>query len=544
MERETVDYDVVIVGAGPAGLAAACRLKQLSPEASVCVLEKGASVGAHSLSGAVFDPRALAELFPDWRQRGAPLHTRVSEDRCLYLTGPQRALTLPAFCIPHTMKNDGNYLISLGELCQWLAGQAEALGVEIYPATAATAIVFTADNRVNGVITGDFGRDQRGQPKPGVFTPGMALRARFTLFAEGCRGHLGKQLLQHFGLDRHADPQHYAIGLKELWQVQPQHHHPGLVVHATGWPLDKDNPGGAFLYHLDRQRVAVGLIVDLCYRNPYLSPFDELQRLKCHPAFRPCFSGATRLGFGARALSKGGLFSLPEMFFPGGALIGCELGTLNFSRIKGNHTAMKSGMLAAEAVAGVLCSDSASLAAYPQRFRNSWLWQELWQSRNFGGALHRYGPWFGSLFNTLEQNVFRARWPLALHDRQPDHQRLHKAGTQRPISYPKPDGQLTFDRLSSLDLANVSHAEDQPVHLRLDDVTIATGSNLTDYAEPAQRYCPAAVYELLSDEQGQQRLQINAQNCLHCKTCDIKDPAQNIHWQPPEGGGGPNYGDM
>jgi electron-transferring-flavoprotein dehydrogenase len=547
-DRETMEYDVVIVGAGPAGLAAACRLKQTAAESGqgieVCIIEKGSEVGAHILSGAVFEPRALEELFPDWRERGAPLHTPVSRDEIYLFRNERAAIRWPNALAPKSMHNRGNYIISLGNLCRWLGEQAEELGVDIFPGFAAQDAIIE-NGVVRGVVTGDHGVDREGKPKEGVYTPGIELRARYTLFAEGCRGHIGKRLLQRFRLDEGADPQHYAIGLKELWEVEPSRHAPGRVVHGIGWPLDDANPGGSFMYHFGDNRVAVGLIVDLSYSNPFLSPFDEFQRFKHHPLIASCLEGGRRLEYGARAITKGGYNSLPKMVFPGGALIGCELGTLNFAKIKGNHTAMKSGMLAGEAVAARLAAGAQGgdvPEEYPEKFRSSWLNEELIRSRNFGPAIHRFGALIGGAFNYLDQNLFGGRLPLTLHDTRPDHECLRPAAESARIDYPKPDGRLSFDKSSSVFLSNTNHVEDQPVHLKLKDPGVPLEKNLPLYDEPAQRYCPAGVYEIVAAD-GKQ-FQINAQNCVHCKTCDIKDPSQNIVWIAPEGSGGPNYSNM
>ncbi len=551
VERDVMEYDVLIVGAGPAGLSAACRLKQLAAQAGreigVCVVEKGSEVGAHSLSGAVFEPRALDELLPDWKAKGAPLNTPVTGDDIYFFLSGKKAFRMPNVFVPKTMHNEGNYVISLGKLVRWLGQQAEALGVEIYPGFAAQEVIIDQQNVVRGVTIGDMGVGRDGQPKDG-YAPGIELRAKYTLFAEGCRGHLGKRLMAHYRLDQDSDPQHYAIGLKELWEIDPAKFKPGLVVHGAGWPLEllgTGSLGGSFLYHLEDNKVSVGLIVDLSYRNPHLSPFDEFQRFKQHPVIAQYLEGGKRLAYGARAITKGGFNSLPKLVFPGGALIGCDAGTLNFAKIKGNHTAMKSGMLAAEAVAEALAAgrDGDELAAYPQKFRDSWLYDELYRSRNFGVFLHKFGSLIGGALNYIEQNWFGGRLPFTLHDRIPDHTTLKLASESRQIEYPKPDGRLSFDKLSSVFLSSTNHEEDQPVHLRLADESIPIAKNLPLYDEPAQRYCPAGVYEVIRKD-GEARFQINAQNCVHCKTCDIKDPAQNITWVAPEGNGGPNYAAM
>ena len=551
MEREYMEFDVVIVGAGPAGLSAACRIKQKAAEAgkevSVCVVEKGSEVGAHILSGAVFEPRALNELFPDWKELGAPLNTAVKRDDIYLLNDAQRARKIPDAFVPKTMHNEGNYIISLGNLCRWLAQQAENLGVEVYPGFAAQEALIDEQGVVRGILTGDMGVDREGHPKEGMYTPGMELRGKYTLFAEGCRGHIGKQLIKRFNLDADVDPQHYAIGLKEIWDIDPARHEQGLVVHTAGWPLDDANPGGSFLYHLENNQVVVGLIVDLSYSNPFLSPFDEFQRYKHHPVIKQYLEGGKRVSYGARAIAKGGFNSLPKMVFPGGALIGCDLGTLNFAKIKGSHTAMKSGMLAADAAVDRLLADSEGgdvLSAYPESFKASWVYDELFRSRNFGAAIHKWGAVKGGAFNFIDQNLFGGKIPFTLRDKTPDYACLKLAADSTRIEYPKPDGKLSFDKLSSVFLSGTNHEEEQPCHLKLLDPSIPIAKNLPLYDEPAQRYCPAGVYEVIIKEDGEKRFQINAQNCVHCKTCDIKDPAQNITWVAPEGSGGPTYPNM
>lgn len=550
VERDVMEYDVVIVGAGPAGLAAACRLKQKAAEAggeiSVCVVEKGSEVGAHILSGAVFEPRALNELFPNWKELGAPLETPVKRDDIYLFTSESASVKLPGLFVPKTMHNEGNYIISLGKLVRWLATQAEGLGVDIIPEFAAQDVIIE-DGIVRGITIGDKGVDRHGN-QTADFAPGPELRAKYTFFAEGCRGHIGKRLLKDFALDKDADPQHYGIGLKELWKIDPAKHQPGLVVHGAGWPLGlgKEATGGSFLYHLEDNLIAVGLIVDLSYSNPYLSPFDEFQRFKQHPQIKQHLEGGERLSYGARAIAKGGYNSLPKMAFPGGALVGCDLGTMNFSKIKGSHTAMKCGMLAAEAAAKVLLAGAEGgdeLTGYPAEFKASWLHEELYCSRNFGPALHKFGILFGGAFNWVDQNLFGGKIPLTLHDTTPDYQTLKPAAQSTRIEYPRPDGKLTFDKLSSVFLSSTNHEEEQPVHLKLADPSIPIAKNLPMYDEPAQRYCPAGVYEVIGEGDAK-RFQINAQNCVHCKTCDIKDPAQNITWIAPEGSGGPNYAAM
>ncbi|WP_334078952.1 electron transfer flavoprotein-ubiquinone oxidoreductase [Microbulbifer sp. M83] len=540
-----MEYDVVIVGAGPAGLAAACRIRQLNEDISVCVVEKGSEVGAHILSGAVFEPTALNELFPDWKERGAPLNTPVKGDDIYVMGGAEKATKVPNLFVPSTMHNEGNYIISLGNLCRWLAEQAENLGVEIFPGFAAAEVLYNEDGSVKGIATGDMGVGAKGEHKD-AYMPGMELHAKYTLFAEGCRGHLGKQLISKFKLDEGKDPQHYGIGIKEIWKVADDKHQEGLVVHTAGWPLDESGShGGGFLYHLEDNQVVVGLITDLAYSNPHVSPFDEFQRYKHHPVIKQYLEGGQRVAYGARAITKGGLQSQPKMTFPGGLMIGDNAGTLNFAKIKGNHTAMKSGMIAAEVVAEALAADRASdeLTGYSDKYRNSWAWKELHKQRNFGPAQHKFGNILGSAYAFLDINIFQGKLPWTLRDTKADHAQLKPAADCKKIDYPKPDGVLSFDKLSSVFISNTNHEEDQPCHLTLKDDEIPLNHNLPIYDEPAQRYCPAGVYEVVEDADGK-RFQINAQNCVHCKTCDIKDPTQNIVWIAPEGGGGPNYPNM
>jgi electron-transferring-flavoprotein dehydrogenase len=547
-ERESMQYDVVIVGAGPAGLAAAIRLKQLAAEhqheISVCVLEKGSEVGAHILSGAVMDPRALNELLPDWKALDAPLNAPVTEDRFLFL-GESGALKVPNFALPGCFQNHGNYVVSLGNVCRWLAQQAEGLGVEIFPGFAAAEVLFREDGAVRGVATGDMGVGRDGKPGA-AYQPGMELHGRYTFFAEGCRGHLGKQLQQRFNLRAGVDPQVYGIGLKELWEIKPEKHQQGLVIHTAGWPLENDTYGGSFFYHLENNQVAAGFVVGLGYTNPYLNPYEEFQRYKTHPAIRTFLEGGKRIAYGARAISAGGLQSLPRLVFPGGGLIGDDAGFLNASRIKGSHAAMKSGMLAAESAFTALRAGRShdELGTYPESFRSSWLHDELHRARNFKPWMSK-GLALGTLMVGVDQVLFGGRAPWTLRHQHADNETLKVRTEAEPIAYPKPDGVVSFDRLSSVFISNTNHAEDQPIHLTLKDASVPVKVNLELYDAPEQRYCPAGVYEIVRDADGKNpHLQINAQNCVHCKTCDIKDPTQNIVWVTPEGGGGPNYPNM
>jgi electron-transferring-flavoprotein dehydrogenase len=549
VERESMAFDVVIVGAGPAGLSTACRMMQLAQEKdneiTVCVVEKGSEVGAHILSGAVIETRALDELFPEWKELGAPLTTEVTEDEVYLLKDAESGTKIPNAFVPKTMHNQGNYIVSLGNVTRWLAERAEELGVEIFPGFAAAEVLYHADGSVKGIATGDMGLSESGEQKDS-FMPGMELHAKYTVFSEGCRGHLGKELIEKYDLDTQADAQHYGIGIKELWDIPAEQYQPGLVVHGSGWPLSSDTSGGFFLYHTDENQVVVGLIVDLNYANPFTSPFDEFQRLKHHPVLKKHLQGGTRVSYGARAITKGGFNSLPRMTFPGGLIVGCNAGTLNFSKIKGTHTAMKSGMVAAETMFEALsagCDGGKNLTRYAELFKASWLYDELFRSRNFGPAMHKFGAILGGAFNYVDQNLFSGKLPITLHDNHEDYAQLKPASSFKPIEYPKPDGKLSFDKLSSVFLSNTNHEEDQPCHLKLADGSVPLGRNLEQFAEPAQRYCPAGVYEIVEDEAGK-HFQINSQNCLHCKTCDIKDPAQNIRWVVPEGAGGPNYPNM
>ncbi|WP_298635294.1 electron transfer flavoprotein-ubiquinone oxidoreductase [uncultured Umboniibacter sp.] len=550
MERESMEYDVVIVGAGPSGLAAACKLRQLSQESgkeiSVCLVEKGSEVGAHIVSGAVFEPKALTELFPNWKELGAPLNTEVKRDDIYMLNNDSKHIKVPNFFTPKTMHNDGNYIISLGNLCRWLAEQAEELGVEIFPGFAAAEVVYHEDGSVKGIATGDMGIGMDGEQKDS-YMPGMELHAKYTLFCEGCRGSLGKELIEKFNLDEGKEPQHYGIGIKEIWEIPAEQHEQGLVVHTAGWPLAEHGAaGGSFLYHIEDNQVALGLITDLSYSNPWLSPFEEFQRYKHHPVVKQYLEGGKRISYGARAITKGGLQSQPKMSFAGGLLLGDDAGTLNFAKIKGSHTAMKSGLVGAEVVFKAVTADRASddLSEFASEYKKSWAYKELHTQRNFGPAQHKWGNIVGSAYAFIDINIFNGSLPWTLSDPKPDHAQLKPAEDFAEITYPKPDGKLSFDRLSSVFLSNTNHEEDQPCHLRLNDASVPLSVNMPKFAEPAQRYCPAGVYEVLEDANGEAKFQINAQNCVHCKTCDIKDPSQNITWITPEGSGGPNYPNM
>jgi electron-transferring-flavoprotein dehydrogenase len=545
IERESMEFDVVIVGGGPAGLAAACRLLQLDAGLSVVVVEKGSEIGAHILSGNVFEPTGLNELFPDWREKGAPVKTAVTGDRVHYLTSEKGAMPVPGLFLPRPMHNHGNYIISLGQLCQWMGEQAEEMGVNIFPGFAASEVLYGDDGRVSGVATSDMGVGKDGQKKSS-YQAGYELLGKYTIFAEGVRGNLSEELMQHFDLQADSDPQHYGIGFKEVWEIDPELHEEGLVVHTAGWPLDSHTEGGGFLYHAANNKVFAGFIISLGYKNPHMAPFEEFQRWKLHPKIRRYLEGGKRIAYGARAVNKGGMQSLPKLGFPGGMLVGCGAGFLNGVKIKGAHTAIKTGMLAAESVQKALASgadDSSTVTEFEESVKASWAYKELHKGRNFGPGLHKLGSFWGAAFAFIDQNIFFGKLPFTWRNKDPDHKSLTKASDAKPIEYPKPDGKLTFDRLSSVFLSNTNHEEDQPSHLKLKDESIPISFNLPEYDEPAQRYCPAGVYEIV-EEGGEKIFQISAANCVHCKTCDIKDPKQNIVWTVPEGGGGPNYSNM
>ena len=543
IQRESMEYDVIIVGAGPSGLSAAIKLKQMATEnqseISICIVEKGSEVGAHILSGNVIDPKALNELIPDWKEKGAPLKTEVNKDSVRYLLSESLTIPAPLMLVP-TFKNHGNYIISLGNLCRWLAEYAESLEIDIFAGFPASEIIYEND-RVIGVITGDMGIDSEGEKKPG-YEPGVELRAKFTVLAEGCRGHLGKEIINKYKLDEGKDPQHYGIGFKEVWDLKPELHEEGLVIHTLGWP-SKGTVSGSYFYHGENNQAYIGYVVPLDYENPHLSPYDEFQQWKHQSSISKYLKEGKRVSYGARALIKGGLQSRPKMNFPGGLLIGDNAGTLNFPRIKGTHTAMKSGMIAAETIFNSIQSSKVDLEEYEERFTSSWINSELYKARNWNPFLHKFGPYLGVLLAGIDQFIFRGKLPFTLRAPEPDHACLKEANKMSKISYPKPDGVISFDKLSSVFLSNTNHAEDQPCHLLLKDESIPIEQNLPLYDEPAQRYCPAGVYEVI-EEEGKKIFQINAQNCVHCKTCDIKDPAQNIIWVTPEGTGGPNYPNM
>ena len=545
MQRESMEYDVVIVGAGPAGLANAIKLKQLNPELNVCIVEKASEVGGHILSGNVFETKALDELLPDWKNMdGCPIKTKVVKEKFLFLLSDKMSFSWPAWLLPPVQHNKGNYIISLANLCRWLGQTAENLGVEIYPGFAASEVLFNDDNSVKGIATNDMGIDINGEKKD-TYEPGIELHAKVTVFAEGCRGHLGKQLIKKYELDKESDPQQYGIGLKEIWEVPDENHDEGLVLHSAGWPLDNNTYGGSFVYHAANNQIYMGYVVGLDYKNPYLSPFEEFQRFKTHPSIKKMIEGGKRISYGARALIEGGVQSLPKMFMPGALLIGCNAGTLNMPKIKGSHTAMKSGIIGAEAIDEYFRDNLSSLDNFENKFTNSWAYKELYAARNVKPFITKFGLLIGTILTGIDQILFRGKLPFTLNHAHADHETLMPANKCKKIEYPKPDGKITFDRASSVFLTGTYHAENQPVHLVLEDKNLPIDYTLEKFDEPAQRYCPAGVYEVHKDDDGSNpKFVINSQNCIHCKTCDIKEPSQNINWITPEGSGGPKYSNM
>ena len=545
MQRESMEYDVVIVGAGPAGLANAIKLKQLNPELNVCIVEKASEVGGHILSGNVFETKALDELLPDWKNMdGCPIKTKVVKEKFLFLLSDKMSFSWPAWLLPPVQHNKGNYIISLANLCRWLGQTAENLGVEIYPGFAASEVLFNDDNSVKGIATNDMGIDINGEKKD-TYEPGIELHAKVTVFAEGCRGHLGKQLIKKYELDKESDPQQYGIGLKEIWEVPDENHDEGLVLHSAGWPLDNNTYGGSFVYHAANNQIYMGYVVGLDYKNPYLSPFEEFQRFKTHPSIKKMIEGGKRISYGARALIEGGVQSLPKMFMPGALLIGCNAGTLNMPKIKGSHTAMKSGIIGAEAIDEYFRDNLSSLDNFENKFTNSWAYKELHAARNVKPFITKFGLLIGTILTGIDQIIFRGKLPFTLNHAHADHETLMPANRCKKIEYPKPDGKITFDRASSVFLTGTYHAENQPVHLVLEDKNLPIDYTLEKFDEPAQRYCPAGVYEVHKDDDGSNpKFVINSQNCIHCKTCDIKEPSQNINWITPEGSGGPKYSNM
>ncbi len=545
IQRESMEYDVVIVGAGPAGLANAIKLKQLNPELNVCIVEKASEVGGHILSGNVFETKALDELLPDWKNMdGCPIKTKVVKEKFLFLLSDKISFSWPAWLLPPVQHNKGNYIISLANLCRWLGQTAENLGVEIYPGFAASEILFNDDDSVKGVATNDMGIDINGEKKD-TYEPGIELHAKVTVFAEGCRGHLGKQLIKKYELDKESDPQQYGIGLKEIWEVSDESHDEGLILHSAGWPLDNNTYGGSFVYHASNNQIYMGYVVGLDYKNPYLSPFEEFQRFKTHPSIKKMIEGGKRISYGARALIEGGIQSLPKMFMPGALLIGCDAGTLNMPKIKGSHTAMKSGIIGAEAIHEYFRDNLSSLDNFENKFTNSWVYKELHAARNVKPFITKFGLLIGTILTGIDQIIFRGKLPFTLNHAHADHETLMPANRCKKIEYPKPDGKITFDRASSVFLTGTNHAENQPVHLVLEDKNLPIDYTLEKFDEPAQRYCPAGVYEVHKDDDGSNpKFVINSQNCIHCKTCDIKEPSQNINWITPEGSGGPKYSNM